>query len=53
VLVGGDSLEEQFSALTGNPDIVVATPGRLLHLIVETKLDMKLLEYIVFDEADR
>ncbi|KAK7680705.1 ATP-dependent RNA helicase dbp10 [Cerrena zonata] len=32
VLIGGDSLEEQFSSMMTNPDIIVATPGRFLHL---------------------
>ena len=27
VLVGGDSMEAQFSELASNPDIIVATPG--------------------------
>lgn len=53
VLIGGDSLEEQFSSMMTNPDIVVATPGRFLHLKVEMELDLKTIEYIVFDEADR
>lgn len=53
VLIGGDSLEEQFSSMMTNPDIVVATPGRFLHLKVEMDLDLKTVEYIVFDEADR
>lgn len=53
VLVGGDSLEEQFSMMATNPDILIATPGRLLHLAVEMDLDMKSIEYVVFDEADR
>jgi ATP-dependent RNA helicase DDX54/DBP10 len=53
LLVGGDSLEEQFSSMTGNPDIVIATPGRFLHLQVEMSLDLSSIRYVVFDEADR
>ncbi|ODQ83060.1 hypothetical protein BABINDRAFT_44431 [Babjeviella inositovora NRRL Y-12698] len=53
VLMGGDSLDDQFSSMTNNPDIVVATPGRFLHLKTEMQLDLKAVEYIVFDEADR
>lgn len=53
VLIGGDSLEEQFASMMENPDVVVATPGRFLHLKVEMDLDLKTVEYIVFDEADR
>ncbi|KAJ8327550.1 ATP-dependent RNA helicase dbp10 [Batrachochytrium dendrobatidis] len=53
VFVGGDQLEDQFTALAGNPDVIVATPGRLMHLMIEMNMDMKAIEYIVFDEADR
>lgn len=53
LLVGGDSLEEQFSALATNPDIIIATPGRFLHLKVEMDLDLSSIKYMVFDEADR
>lgn len=53
VLVGGDSLEEQFGYMMSNPDIIIATPGRFMHLKVEMQLDLKTIEYVVFDEADR
>ncbi|CAJ0826965.1 14310_t:CDS:10 [Entrophospora sp. SA101] len=53
ILVGGDNLEDQFSMILGNPDVIIATPGRLLHLIVEMNLELGAVEYIVFDEADR
>lgn len=53
LLVGGDSLEEQFSAMATNPDIIIATPGRFLHLKVEMGLDLSSMKYVVFDEADR
>ncbi|EGG13117.1 uncharacterized protein MELLADRAFT_32308 [Melampsora larici-populina 98AG31] len=53
LIVGGDSLEEQFAMFASNPDVIIATPGRLLHLAVEMNLDLKSVQYIVFDEADR
>jgi ATP-dependent RNA helicase DDX54/DBP10 len=53
LLVGGDSLEEQFGFMASNPDIVIATPGRFLHLKVEMSLDLSSIKYVVFDEADR
>lgn len=53
LLVGGDSLEEQFGFMAANPDIVIATPGRFLHLKVEMSLDLSSMRYVVFDEADR
>ncbi|PWN53632.1 DEAD-domain-containing protein [Violaceomyces palustris] len=53
MIVGGEGLDEQFALMANNPDVVVATPGRLLHLTVEMNLDLKAVEYVVFDEADR
>ncbi|CCK72476.1 ATP-dependent RNA helicase DBP10 KNAG_0K01110 [Huiozyma naganishii CBS 8797] len=53
LLTGGDSLEEQFGMMMSNPDVVIATPGRFLHLKVEMNLVLKTVEYAVFDEADR
>lgn len=53
LLVGGDSLEEQFGSLINNPDIVIATPGRFLHVKVEMSLDLSSVQYVVLDEADR
>ncbi|KAK1759380.1 ATP-dependent RNA helicase dbp-10 [Echria macrotheca] len=53
LLVGGDSLEEQFGLMATNPDIIIATPGRFLHLKVEMSLNLSSVRYVVFDEADR
>lgn len=53
LLVGGDSLEDQFSSMASNPDVVIATPGRFQHLKVEMGLDLSSVHYVVFDEADR
>jgi ATP-dependent RNA helicase DDX54/DBP10 len=32
---------------------IIATPGRLLHLLVEMSLSLSTIQYLVFDEADR
>ncbi|CAA7261609.1 unnamed protein product [Cyclocybe aegerita] len=53
LVVGGENLDEQFEMITSNPDVIIATPGRLLHLVVEMDLDLKSIQYVVFDEADR
>eukprot|EP00834_Sanchytrium_tribonematis_P008156 NODE_878_length_3347_cov_1.268781.p1 type:complete len:720 gc:universal NODE_878_length_3347_cov_1.268781:381-2540(+) len=52
LLVGGDNLDDQFSAFSSNPDVIFATPGRLLHVLVE--MDRKLpVEFLIYDEVDR
>lgn len=41
-------MEAQFGALHENPDIVVATPGRFLHLCVEMELKLSSIgEYTI------
>jgi superfamily II DNA/RNA helicase len=53
-LVGGDSMEMQFKRLSENPDVIIATPGRLLHHLLEiSSFNLNLVEFVVFDEADR
>lgn len=53
-IVGGETLEAQFAVLAQNPDILVVTPGRLLHLVtVETRLSLSRVQFVVLDEADR
>ncbi|KAI8624559.1 ATP-dependent RNA helicase DBP10 [Xylariaceae sp. FL1651] len=52
--VGGDSLDEQFAGMSANPDIVIATPGRFLHLLMGLNVTgLAKIQYVVFDEADR
>ncbi|KAK5650227.1 hypothetical protein RI129_001256 [Pyrocoelia pectoralis] len=53
LISGGDSMDSQFSVIHGNPDIIIATPGRFLHICVEMDLKLNNIEYVVFDEADR
>lgn len=53
LLVGGDSMESQFEELAQNPDIIIATPGRLMHHLAEIDgMSLRTVEYVVFDEAD-
>lgn len=40
LVLGGDPINSQFQAMHTCPDIIVATPGRFLHLCVE--MDLKL-----------
>ncbi|KAF8697446.1 hypothetical protein HU200_036047 [Digitaria exilis] len=53
VIVGGDSMESQFEELSECPDIIIATPGRLMHHLNDVKdMTLRSVEYVVFDEAD-
>jgi len=53
VIFGGVSQKSQVNALTRGVDIVVATPGRLLDLMGQRRLDLRAIEFLVLDEADR
>ena len=49
---GGQPIVKQFTALKTNPQIVVATPGRLLDHFKRGTLKLNQVKYIVLDEAD-
>ncbi|KAI6905957.1 ATP-dependent rRNA helicase [Hortaea werneckii] len=54
VLVGGMDMVPQAIALAKKPHIIVATPGRLLDHLENTKgFSLRQLKYLVMDEADR
>lgn len=54
VLVGGMDMVPQAIALAKKPHVVVATPGRLLDHLENTKgFSLRPLRYLVLDEADR
>lgn len=53
-IIGGDPLDPQFEMLANRPDLIIATPGRLMHLLQEVStFNLKSVQYLVFDEADR
>ncbi|MEO9571875.1 MAG: DEAD/DEAH box helicase [Polaribacter sp.] len=49
---GGTSIKEQTDMLKNNPNIVVATPGRLVDLIERQAIDVQKIQYFILDEAD-
>jgi ATP-dependent RNA helicase RhlE len=53
VIYGGVGYEAQFKAIQAGPEIVVATPGRLLDIQEQRKIDLRSVEILVLDEADR
>ncbi|SPQ95724.1 unnamed protein product (mitochondrion) [Plasmodiophora brassicae] len=54
LVVGGLSLQRQAAALQTRPDIVIATPGRLIdHLRNTQSIHLDTVEILVLDEADR
>ena len=53
VVFGGVGMNPQISKLKSGVDVLVATPGRLLDLMGQGKLDLSTVEVLVLDEADR
>ncbi|GIP38152.1 DEAD/DEAH box family ATP-dependent RNA helicase [Paenibacillus sp. J31TS4] len=52
-IVGGVSQSGQERSLAQGVDILIATPGRLLDLMSQKKVDLQAVEILVLDEADR
>jgi ATP-dependent RNA helicase RhlE len=52
-IYGGVSMDQQIRSLRGNPEIVVACPGRLLDHLWKGTISLSDLEILVIDEADR
>jgi ATP-dependent RNA helicase RhlE len=53
VIFGGVNQNPQVRALRAGVDILVATPGRLLDLMNQGFIDLRGIEILVLDEADR
>ena len=51
---GGEGMEQQFDALASSPDVIVATPGRLAHILSEVPdFHLRDCQICILDEADR
>jgi superfamily II DNA/RNA helicase len=52
-ILGGMPYPKQMQLLSRNPEILVATPGRLIDHMESGKIDFSELQMLVLDEADR
>ena len=54
VIIGGVDMITQAMTLAKKPHVVIATPGRLVDHLENTKgFTLRTLRYLVMDEADR
>jgi ATP-dependent RNA helicase RhlE len=53
IVFGGVGIQPQIDALRRGVDILVATPGRLLDHVEQKTVDLRKVEILVLDEADR
>lgn len=53
LLCGGVPLEDQLAELAAKPQVLVATPGRLLDLCKQSHISLDSIKHLVLDEADR
>ena len=53
IVFGGVGQRQQAQALRQGVDVLVATPGRLLDLLNQNLADLRAVEVLVLDEADR
>jgi ATP-dependent RNA helicase RhlE len=53
VLIGGESIRKQWYALDRKPQIILATPGRLIDHLEQKTVSLKDATIVVLDEADR
>ena len=53
LLIGGEGFSQQEAALGKDPDILIATPGRLIDLFERGRIMLGGVKILVIDEADR
>ena len=52
-VIGGESFGKQVSKLMTKPDVIVATPGRLIDHLTRKTVNLSEFRYLVLDEMDR
>jgi ATP-dependent RNA helicase SrmB len=53
IVIGGEAYKYQIASLRKNPEVIIATPGRLVEHLEKGSIDFDDLEFLVLDEADR
>ena len=53
LIIGGVSMGDQIKAIDRGPDVLIATPGRLLDMFERGRLLLSDVKILVIDEADR
>ncbi len=53
LLIGGVSMADQIAVIDRGPDVLIATPGRLMDLFDRGRLLLNDVKILVIDEADR
>lgn len=50
ILVGGEAIESQFESISKHPDVIFATPGRLMHMLLEVPdFSLSSVQFISFN----
>jgi ATP-dependent RNA helicase RhlE len=52
-IFGGVSQYQQTQAVRQGVDVLIATPGRLLDLVIQGHINLQQIQFLVLDEADR
>ncbi|MBI5707570.1 MAG: DEAD/DEAH box helicase [Armatimonadetes bacterium] len=53
LLIGGAPMGKQISQLRSRPQVIIATPGRLIDHLEQRTMDLRAAAIVVLDEADR
>ncbi len=53
LIIGGEAFSQQIVVIRKNPEVIIATPGRLVDHLGKGNIDFKDLEVLILDEADR
>ncbi len=53
ILIGGVPIGPQMAAIRRNPHIIIATPGRLIDHLHQRTVNLKNVNILILDEADR